>query len=174
MSTWAGCEKRGRFTAISSLGQYLHVNLGIRSQCLFRTKLVKELRKESELAFEGEGRGIQPGPQARWGRIGQHIWVPCSQRIRGPDSLMKMLINNCSGWLLMQNSLELHAIPVRNRGVVASLWNTMLEQSIPLPMVGFKARAGEERIANAPRNSLSAWGPCECQLDSSSSLDLIH
>lgn len=174
MSTWAGCEKGGRFTAISSLGQYLHVNFGTRSQWLFRIKLVKELRKESELAFAGEGRRFQPGPQARWGRIGQHIWVPCSQRIRWADSLVEMLINNCSGWVLMQNSLELHALPFRNLGVMASLWNTMVKRSIILPMIGFKAMAGEERIANAPRNSLSAWGPGVCQLDSSSSLDLIH
>ena len=47
------------------------MNFGTRSQWLFRMKLDKEARKESELVFAGEGRRTQPGPIVRQGWIGQ-------------------------------------------------------------------------------------------------------
>lgn len=168
MGTWAGCEKGGSFTAMSSLGQCLQENFGTRSQLL--SKMSWE--KSQSWCLQGQERG-SARPQARWGRTGQHIWAP-APRGQGPGSLLKMLINTCSGWDLMQDFLELHTLPFRNVGVMAWLWNPTVKQPNTLPVAGLKAGAGEERIANAPRNSLSAQGPWVCQLDPSSSLDWIH
>lgn len=163
------------FTAISSLGQHLHVNFGTKSERLFRMKPDKQLRKESELFESWVCRKWERDSARPHRETGGQGRLPGLPPLRGQEALAHLgrslsITAEAELWCRISWS-SMHC---RSEMWVLWLWNTTIKWSILLPIFGLKARAGEERIANAPRNSLSAWGPHVCQLDSSSSLDLIH